>query len=73
MNEPLTPRLKQIITLVAQGYTTKEIADQLGLSPKTVNSQRHLGQRLLGTRSTAATVHKAIQLGWVRVGDVKDI
>lgn len=35
----LTPREKEIIGLVAQGFRDKEIARQLGTSPKTVGNQ----------------------------------
>ncbi len=35
----LTPREKEIVGLVAQGFRDKEIARQLGTSPKTVGNQ----------------------------------
>ena len=36
----LTPRDREVITLVAEGFADKEIANQLKLSPRTV--QTHL-------------------------------
>jgi DNA-binding CsgD family transcriptional regulator len=34
----LTPRESEIMALAAQGFTHKEIADKLGISPKTVGT-----------------------------------
>jgi RNA polymerase sigma factor (sigma-70 family) len=31
---PLTPREKEILRLMAQGYTYRQIADTLGISPR---------------------------------------
>ncbi|MFO0036724.1 MAG: LuxR C-terminal-related transcriptional regulator, partial [Planctomycetota bacterium] len=36
----LTPRQRQILKLIAEGHTTKQIAAQLGLSNKTVEMHR---------------------------------
>jgi len=41
----LTPRERDVITLVAEGYGDKEIAVQLKLSPRTV--QTHLNSVIL--------------------------
>jgi DNA-binding NarL/FixJ family response regulator len=38
--ERLTPREREILQLVAEGNTTKEIAERLGLSEKTIESHR---------------------------------
>lgn len=38
--EDLTPRQKEVITLIARGKSSKEIARELGLSPKTVDVHR---------------------------------
>lgn len=38
--DDLTPRQKEVITLIAQGKSSKEIARELGLSPKTVDVHR---------------------------------
>jgi LuxR family transcriptional regulator, maltose regulon positive regulatory protein len=34
---PLSPRETQVLALIAQGYSTPQVAAQLGLSPGTVN------------------------------------
>ncbi|MBE0480828.1 MAG: response regulator transcription factor [Dehalococcoidia bacterium] len=38
--EQLTPREKDVLKLVAEGYTTQEMADMLVLSPKTVEGHK---------------------------------
>ncbi|ROT45288.1 response regulator transcription factor [Pusillimonas sp. NJUB218] len=49
----LTPRERQILDRVAQGFSTKEIADGLGLSPRTVDTHRAAIGGKLGTTSQA--------------------
>ncbi|MDV2116563.1 response regulator transcription factor [Alcaligenes faecalis] len=49
----LTPRERQILELVAQGFTTRQIADALGLSPRTVDAHRVSIGAKLGTTSQA--------------------
>jgi FixJ family two-component response regulator len=52
----LTAREAQILALVADGLTTKEIARQLDISPRTIETHRtHIGEKL-GTGSVAAMV-----------------
>lgn len=47
----LTPRETEILRLTAEGYTNKEIADQLTISVKTVETHKaHIAEKL-GTRS----------------------
>ena len=36
----LTPAERRVLKLIAEGQTTKEIADELGLSPRTVKNHR---------------------------------
>ena len=51
--ETLSERERQVLTLTAKGYTSREIGDQLGLSPRTVETYRErIMQKLeLGHRS----------------------
>jgi two-component system response regulator NreC len=45
--ERLTPREREVLQLVAEGHTNREIGDILGCSPKTVDAHRtHLMQKL---------------------------
>jgi DNA-binding NarL/FixJ family response regulator len=61
----LTPRQRQILQLLAEGFTTKEIADQLSLSPRTIESHRsHIMERL-GIRHLAGLVQYAIRTGMI--------
>ncbi|WP_202304474.1 LuxR C-terminal-related transcriptional regulator [Mesorhizobium sp. L-8-3] len=59
----LTARERQVLALVADGGTNREIARQLRLSPKTVN--RHVENifNKLGVSSRAAAVAKGLQTG----------
>lgn len=49
----LTPRERQVLDRVAQGYTTRQIADALALSPRTVETHRAAIGAKLGTTSQA--------------------
>lgn len=51
--ESLTPRERQILELVAQGFTTRQIADALSLSHRTVDTHRAAIGTKLGTTSQA--------------------
>jgi len=65
--ERLTPRLREILQLVAEGRSTKEIARLLGTSPKTVENQRAQLMRRLGVDDVAGLVRLAVQLGVIDV------
>lgn len=49
----LTPREKEVLSLVARGFATREIAGVLALSPRTVESHRAAIGAKLGTTSPA--------------------
>lgn len=63
----LTDREKEILQLIVEEKTTKEIADQLCLSEKTIESHRSNIMIKLEVRNIAGMVKKAIMEGLVTV------
>lgn len=61
--EQLSARQKQILSLVAQGFITKEIADRLELSPRTVESHRVAIMRRLHSETVADLTRIACRNG----------
>jgi DNA-binding NarL/FixJ family response regulator len=59
----LSPREREVLQLVAEGRTTKEIAGQLGVSVKTVETHRKQLMDKLGVRSVAELTKQAIRMG----------
>ena len=64
----LTDRQVQILTMLAKGMGTKEIAFQLDLSDKTVAAHRAQIMERIGIRDLAGLVLFAVKHGLVRVG-----
>lgn len=62
--EPLTDRELHVLQLLGAGLSTREIATELHLSFKTVESHRENIKRKIGLRSAAALVHYATE--WAR-------
>jgi two-component system, NarL family, response regulator NreC len=56
----LTDREQEVVALIAEGYRTREIAQQLSLSHKTVERHRTNLMRKLGVRSATGVVAYAI-------------
>jgi DNA-binding NarL/FixJ family response regulator len=61
----LTPRQRQILKLIAEGHTTKQIATQLGLSNKTVEMHRTQLMKNLKIHEIAGLTRYAIKQGLV--------
>jgi DNA-binding NarL/FixJ family response regulator len=61
----LTARQQEILRLVAEGYATKEIANKLGLSPRTVDSHCWRIMERLGVRHLAGLVQYPIRTGLI--------
>lgn len=61
----LTDREREIVRLIAQGQTTREIAETLHLSPHTVQSHRDRIMAKLDLHSKAALVRFAVSRGLV--------
>ena len=64
--DPLTPRERQVLQLVAEGNTTKEIADLINVGTKTAESYRARIMEKLGIHQTAGLVRYAIRHGLVQ-------
>ena len=63
--DALTQRQREILQLVAEGHTSKDIAERLGLSFKTVETHRaHIMERL-GVHELTALVRFAVRVGLV--------
>ena len=58
--QPLTPREREVLTQIAQGSLNKEIADQLHLSVRTVETYRVRLMRKLKMHSVAELTRYAI-------------
>jgi len=64
----LSRREREVLTMIADGATTKEIAAGLGISPRTAQAHRENLKTKLNARSTAAMVRYAIAHKLVRMG-----
>jgi len=62
-DEPLTPREQEVLKLIAEAHTNKEIAATLHLAEKTVESHRANLLRKLGMRDRVELVRYAIKRG----------
>ena len=71
--EDLSPREREVLGLVAEGYTSKEIAERLFISPKTVDTYRSRLMRRLGLKSRSDLVRLALEAGLLKAGrDVEE-
>lgn len=68
--DPLTPRQREVLTLLAQGFATKEVAFRLQLSAKTVETHRAQLMERLGIRDLPGLVIYALRHGLIRIDDV---
>ncbi|MCG6905966.1 MAG: response regulator transcription factor [Desulfobacteraceae bacterium] len=63
----LTPREQEVMRLLAEGFTTREIAKRLFISPKTVENHRANIMKKLDLRTTIDLVRQAARLGLIDV------
>jgi DNA-binding NarL/FixJ family response regulator len=64
--EILGSRERQVLQLVAEGKTTKDIAEVLGISAKTAESHRSHIMQKLEIHNTAGLVRYAIRRGLIQ-------
>lgn len=62
----LSERETEVLQLISQGYSNKEIAARLQLSTKTVETYKARSMEKLGLRGRADIVRFALQRGWLR-------
>lgn len=67
--ERLTPRQREVLQLVAEGRRTKEIARQLKISARTVETHRLQLMQQLDIRDVAGLVRFAIRVGLIQPED----
>lgn len=65
--EPLTTRERQVLKLIAEGRSSKEVANLLFISVRTVQHHRANIMRKLNIRKTADLVKYAIRKGYVSI------
>jgi len=67
--ETLTDREKQVLKLVAEGHSNKEVAELLGVSVKTAMSHRERVMQKLDLHSRTDLIRFALKKGVIRVED----
>src|SRR6266436_4561309 len=58
--KPLTKREREVLSLISEGYSNKQGALRMNISPRTFESHRAEAMRKLGARNTADLVRKAL-------------
>jgi DNA-binding NarL/FixJ family response regulator len=61
-DSPLTARQREVLQLIAEGKTMKEVAAILKISPRTAESHKYEIMQVLGVQSTAELVQYAVRL-----------
>jgi DNA-binding NarL/FixJ family response regulator len=64
-NPDLSPRQREVLQLLAEGHTMKEIARLLKISPRTVAFHKYAMMEALGIKSSALLVQFALKQGVV--------
>ena len=65
--DPLTPREREVLKLVAEGKSNKEVSELLFISIRTVENHRANIMNKLRIKKTADLIRYAIQKGYVRI------
>jgi two-component system response regulator NreC len=67
--EPLTNREREVLKLTAEGYTNNEIAEQLVISPKTVDTYRQRIMEKLNLHHRSELIRYALKQGYLVPGE----
>jgi len=57
----LTPREREVLQLLAEGYSMKEAADMLNVTPRTIAFHKYKMMEQLGIRTTAELIQLAVK------------
>jgi RNA polymerase sigma factor (sigma-70 family) len=63
----LTPRQREVLQLLAEGYSAKEIADILNISHRTVEFHKYRMMEQLNIKTSAELIHYAIKHGIISI------
>lgn len=67
--ESLTPREREVVTLIARGFKYREVSDELGISQKTLETHmKHVFDKL-GVASRSEVTRMAFETGFLQPGD----
>jgi DNA-binding NarL/FixJ family response regulator len=61
-SDRLTSRQREVLQLIAEGRTMKEVASILNISPRTAESHKYEMMSVLGCQTTADLIHYAIKM-----------
>jgi DNA-binding NarL/FixJ family response regulator len=65
--DDLTPREVEVLTLICNGHSSRQIAGQLGIAVKTAACHRHRILGKVGVRNAVGLLRWAIRQGYVTV------
>jgi len=63
----LTPREREVLMLIGEGLTMRQMANRLGISPRTVESHMAKLYRKLDVRTRVQAVSRAVSLGLIEL------
>lgn len=64
---PFTPKELACLEQTLKGLSTKQTAQQLGISPRTVDHHLESVRKRLAAKTTMAAAYLAVQRGWLRM------
>lgn len=67
--EDLTPREREVVTLIAKGYKYREVSEELGISQKTLETHMRNVFDKLGVASRSEVTRLAFETGFVQPGE----
>ena len=65
--EPITDREREVLTLVAEGYSNKLISHELGISERTVKNHMTITMTKLRASDRTHAVVTAVRMGWLDI------